>query len=166
MADAEREEEMVLRRLVAIRELRQATHRLESRGSGVPAANVMLPAGWLHLLDRGLARATQDAEEECADGELSDDENRERVERARGLTTAIRGVKPGSAYHFSPAYHEALLEGLRYVLRFQHFDAQRLSEHDPFGLRFIAWHSLDALYGFITALEGSADEASTEVEYE
>ncbi|HTD58274.1 MAG TPA: hypothetical protein VK672_05215 [Solirubrobacteraceae bacterium] len=166
MTDVEREEEMILGRLVAIRELRQATHRLESRGRGVPASDVMLPAGWLHLLDRGLAMATEDAEEECADGKLSDDENRERVERARWLTMAIRGVKPGSAYPVSPAYHDALLEGLRYALSVQHFDTKRMSEHDPIGLRFIASHSLYALYEFITALEDSVDEASVEIEYE
>jgi len=110
--------------------------------------------------------ATEDAEEECADGKLSDDENRERVERARWLTMAIRGVKPGSAYPVSPAYHDALLEGLRYALSVQHFDTKRMSEHDPIGLRFIASHSLYALYEFITALEDSVDEASVEIEYE
>jgi hypothetical protein len=166
MTNVEREEEMILGRLVAIRELRQATHRLESRGRDVPASDVMLPAGWLHLLDRGLAMTIKDAEEECADGELGADENRERVEHARWLTTAIRGVKPGSAYPVSTAYHEALLEGLRYALQVQHFDTQRMSKHDPLGLRFIAEHSLHALYGFIMALEESVDEVSTEVEYE
>jgi hypothetical protein len=154
MTDIEREEETLLERLVAIRELRQATHRLKSEDGDLQTSTVTLPAGWLPMLERELAMAIEDAEEERVEGKLDGEEYRKRVDRAHALTKTIRRVQPGSACAVDLSHHESLLEGLRHMLNAHFIDARyRLSERDPLGPRFIASHSLHALGRFIVAIE-------------
>jgi len=151
MTDAD-EEETVLRRLAAIRDLRQETHRLKSEGDTALASGVVIPADWLDLLRRGLMLSIDLAQEEHADGKLSDDERRERTERARWLAETIGDVEPGSAYSVAPSYQEALRVGLCEALLLQSTDRQRLTEYDPPGLRFIAERSELVLGRFVWGL--------------
>jgi hypothetical protein len=157
MTDAEQEEKMILGRLVAIQELRQETRRLESEGHVAPASDITIPAGWLHLLGKGLAWVTEKAEKEHSSGKLSDDECRECVEQASWLAMAIRDVKPGRAYSVRPDYHEALLAGLAHAVNLQKLEAYRVSEHDPLGLRFITHRSLAVLGKFFLTLSRNMD---------
>ena len=158
MTDAEREEEMILGRLVAIQELRRETHRLESEGRTALASDVTIPAGWLHLLGEGLAWAIEEAEEEHTSGKLSDNACRECLEQTRWLAMAIRDIKPGCTYSVGPGYHEALFAGLAQALDIQKLEAHRVSEHDPLGLRFIAERSFEVLARFIITFQDIADE--------
>jgi hypothetical protein len=153
MTDAD-EEEMVLRRLAAIRDLRQETHRLESEGDKALASGIVIPADWLHLLRRGLTSSIELAEEEHADGKLSDHECRERVKRARWLIGAIDDAQPDSVYSVAPNYQEALRVGLCRALLFQSAEQQRLTKYDPLGLRFIAERSELALGDLVWELCG------------
>ncbi len=141
----EREEEMVLERLEAIRELRKETRRIENEGHPGVACDVLIPAGWLELLGRGLQMVVAQAKRRHADGELSDDERREQVEQADRLAGAIRDVEPGEAYCVSSDHYAGLLMGLGQAADIQDFQGAGLSKYDPFGQRFIANHSYDAL---------------------
>jgi hypothetical protein len=94
VADAQREreeeEEMILERLVAIKALRQETRRLEREYHVAGACDIAIPAGWLHLLDRGLKSAISYAERRHAKGELSDDECRWQITVAAAKAIPVR----------------------------------------------------------------------------
>jgi hypothetical protein len=158
VADAQREreeeEEMILERLVAIKALRQETRRLEREYHVAGACDIAIPAGWLHLLDRGLKSAIEYAETRHAKGELSDDECRERIERAERLVAAIRDVEPGDAFAVAPEHHKALFAGLADLADLQDFEVAQLSEYDPLGQRFIATRSYTALSSLAWFLGG------------
>jgi hypothetical protein len=157
--DAEAEEQMILERLLAIQDLRREARRLESERRDASGSDVAIPAGWLHLLARGLAIAIEDVESDHAEGTLSDREYLEHVERTQWLAQAIRDTAPDSAYSVRPDYHEELHAGLSGAFCIQKFEAEGLFEHhDPHGLHFIAQAQLVALYEFITILDDLMDE--------
>jgi len=158
-AEAEAEELMILERLLAIQELRKETRRLEGEGRAASGSDITIPAGWLDLLAEGLAMAIEDAESGDSEGELSDRECLERVERTQWLAQAIRDTAPDCALFVSPDYREELLDGLSGASRMQKLSADRLAErHDPHGLHFIARAQLVAIYEFTLALDGLMDE--------
>jgi hypothetical protein len=128
--------------------------RLKSEGKTALASGVVIPADWLDLLRPGLAMVIDDAEEEHADGKLSDDEHRECVERARWLAEAIGDVEPGGAYSVAPSYQETLRVGICQALGIQIFERERLTEYDHPGLRFIAERSETVLGRFVWELSG------------
>lgn len=155
--EAESEAEMILGRLVATQELRVEGRRLEREGRERLASDITIPAGWVDVLSEGLAMTIEVAERDCADGELSDTEV-QHVERARRLASALRDLEPGSAYSVSPGFHEELLAGLGVAFSLQNLKANRLSEHDPPGLRFIEQEQLRALYELFRTLEDIVEE--------
>jgi hypothetical protein len=81
------------------------------------------------------------------------------LQRARRLAQAVAEVEAGSAYCVSPGFHEELLDGLQGALCLQKLKAQRVSETDPAGVRFIEGEQLGALYEFFTTLENIMDDA-------
>jgi hypothetical protein len=106
-----------------------------------------------------MAGVAEGVEEANPRGEFSDEEHREYMERARWLATAICDTKAGSACSVSPLYYEALLDGLGDVFTPMYFEAKLMSKHDPLGQRYIAWHSVEALWRFIDALEALVEAA-------
>ncbi len=147
--EREEEEEMILERLVAIKALRQEMRRLEREYHFAGACDIVIPVGWLHLLDRGLKSAIGYAERRHAEGELSDDECRGQIERVERLAAAIRDVEPGDAFSVAPEHHKALFAGLADAADLQDFEVAGLSEYDPLGQRFIATRSHIALSSLV-----------------
>jgi hypothetical protein len=149
---SEREEGMVFERLAAIKDLREEMCRIESEVHSGVACDVSIPAGWLHLLGRGLKLAVAQTKRGHAVGELSEGECRERVEQAERLAAALGEVEPGESYCVGSDYYPTLLIGLRRAAKVQYFEMARLSKHDPLGQRFIAVHSLAVLSKLIWLL--------------
>jgi hypothetical protein len=150
---------MILERLLAIRDLRNETQRLESDGSDTLASDIAIPAGLFYLLTQGLEMEIEDSESDDTPDRLSEGEHGAHPERMQSLLQAIRDATPNCAYSISPVYHGELRAGLRGALRIQKCEAEKVSDHrDPLGLRFIAGALLVALYECFSALDHLMDE--------
>jgi hypothetical protein len=152
------EEEMILERLLAIRDLRSEIQRLESDGVEALKSDIAIPAGLSYLLVRGLEAEIEAEESDDTQDWISEGEHGAHPERMRSLLQAIRDRASTGAYAVSPEYHGELRAGLRGALRIQKFEAAKVSDHrDPPGLRFIAKALLVTLYQSFRAIDDLMD---------
>jgi hypothetical protein len=150
---------MILGRLLAIRDLRNETRRIEGDGSEALGSDIAIPVGVLDLLAQGLERTIEEAEDGGSEARLSEGEHGVRLERMQWLLQAIRDSAPDRAYSVSPECHGELRAGMHRAFCVQDYARQTLSEYrDPPGRYFITWALLMALYDFFVVLDELMEE--------